>query len=253
MIITPSPTIFDSALINPGVVLGSDIANDTITNANIKSDAAIAGSKLGTDIVNANIGASAAIVDTKLAQITTASKVSGAALTSLASIPAGAGVIPSANLPASGGLQMMGSNVSDPSTSSSTLAEVIAISGMSIADADWLLIKATIHKGAANNSASIKMLLGGVDLFGTNGWIDGFAAAARWILTVEVGPRNADGDRQVHVRLAGHNGSANVDYQEDIMTAFSSGTITTCALHGQANDNTNPIFYGNLRVYKYTT
>ena len=50
-------------------------------------------------IVNSDINASAAIVDTKLAQITTASKVSGAALTSLASIPAGAGVIPLANLP----------------------------------------------------------------------------------------------------------------------------------------------------------
>ena len=48
---------------------------------------------------NANINASAGIVDTKLAQIATAGKVSGAALTSLADIPAGAGVIPAANLP----------------------------------------------------------------------------------------------------------------------------------------------------------
>lgn len=51
-------------------------------------------------ILNSDINASAAIVDTKLAQITTALKVSGAALTSLASIPAGAGLIPTANLPA---------------------------------------------------------------------------------------------------------------------------------------------------------
>ena len=46
------------------------------------------------------------IADSKLNQITTASKVSGAALTSLASIPAGAGVIPTVNIgsgtPASG-------------------------------------------------------------------------------------------------------------------------------------------------------
>lgn len=48
-------------------------------------------------ISNANISASAAIVDTKLASITTASKVSGAALTTLTSIPSGAGLIPSAN------------------------------------------------------------------------------------------------------------------------------------------------------------
>lgn len=50
-------------------------------------------------IVDSDINAAAAIADTKLAQITTASKVSGAALTSLASIPAGAGVIPAANIP----------------------------------------------------------------------------------------------------------------------------------------------------------
>ncbi len=55
-----------------------------------------------TAIVNAEIDAAAAIVDTKLAQIATGGKVSGAALTSLASIPAGAGTIPAANLPATG-------------------------------------------------------------------------------------------------------------------------------------------------------
>lgn len=58
---------------------------------------------LGTDssllITNAKISSSAAIVDTKLAQITTAGKVSGAALTSLANIPAGAGTVPLANIP----------------------------------------------------------------------------------------------------------------------------------------------------------
>lgn len=50
------------------------------------------------NIDNSNIVASAAIVDTKLAQITTASKVSGASLTSLTSIPVGAGLIPVANI-----------------------------------------------------------------------------------------------------------------------------------------------------------
>lgn len=48
-------------------------------------------------ITTANISASAGIVDTQLANITTAGKVSGAALTSLASTPSGAGVLPSAN------------------------------------------------------------------------------------------------------------------------------------------------------------
>jgi hypothetical protein len=59
---------------------------------------------LGTDanllITNAKCAAGMALVDTKLAQITTAEKVSGTALTLLPNIPAAAGVIPAANLPA---------------------------------------------------------------------------------------------------------------------------------------------------------
>jgi hypothetical protein len=59
----------------------------------IIDDATVAG------IVNADISNSAAIAPTKLAQITTASKVAGTALTGLTGIPSGAGVIPAANLP----------------------------------------------------------------------------------------------------------------------------------------------------------
>lgn len=82
----------------------------SILNADISSSAAIVYSKLSLgesilstdikdgEIVNADINASAAIVDSKLAQITTASKVSGAALTSFTDIPSGAGIIPTANL-----------------------------------------------------------------------------------------------------------------------------------------------------------
>lgn len=49
-------------------------------------------------IDNTNITALAAIADTKLAQIVTAGKVSGAAFTSLTSVPAGAGLMPVANI-----------------------------------------------------------------------------------------------------------------------------------------------------------
>lgn len=49
-------------------------------------------------ISNANISTLAAISDSKFAQITTAGKVSGAALTTLGSIPSGGGVVPIANL-----------------------------------------------------------------------------------------------------------------------------------------------------------
>lgn len=74
--------------------------NGNIDNTNIAASAAIAYTKLNLSgsIVNADINASAAIADSKLAQITTASKVSGAAITLLTSLPAGAGVVPTANL-----------------------------------------------------------------------------------------------------------------------------------------------------------
>lgn len=99
-----------SADIFDGTIVTADIADGTILNADVNSSAAIAYSKLSlgssivsgdiTDgtIVNADVNASAAIVDTKLAQITTASKVSGTSITGLASLPSGAGVVPTANL-----------------------------------------------------------------------------------------------------------------------------------------------------------
>ena len=49
-------------------------------------------------IDDANIKSAAGITDGKLAQISTAGKVSGAALTSLTSVPSGAGLIPPANV-----------------------------------------------------------------------------------------------------------------------------------------------------------
>lgn len=59
--------------------------------------------ELGTDatllITNAKCHSSMGLVDSKLAQITTASKVHGTSITGLASLPAGAGLIPVANIP----------------------------------------------------------------------------------------------------------------------------------------------------------
>src|SRR3990167_1149910 len=72
----------------------------SILNSDINASSAIAYSKLNLtgNIVNADIGATAAIVDTKLAQITTASKVSATALTSLSSLSVSAGIIPDVNV-----------------------------------------------------------------------------------------------------------------------------------------------------------
>lgn len=49
------------------------------------------------NITTVNLSASAGIVDTQLAPITTAGKVSGAALVTLGSIPSGSGIVPSKN------------------------------------------------------------------------------------------------------------------------------------------------------------
>ncbi len=93
-----------------GSIVGADISssaaipysklslNNSITNADIVSSAGIAYSKLTLTgaVLNADLAGS--IADTKLSTISTAGKVSGAALTSLSSTPSGAGVIPVANL-----------------------------------------------------------------------------------------------------------------------------------------------------------
>lgn len=106
---TSGSSIASSAQINPGVVENSDLAADAVKNNVVASNAAIAYSKLNLSggVVNADINASAAIADTKLDTISTAGKVSGAALTSLANTPSGAGRLPSANVPASGSLSAM--------------------------------------------------------------------------------------------------------------------------------------------------
>jgi hypothetical protein len=80
-----------------------------------------------TSIVNADVSASAAIVDTKLAQITTASKVSGTALTGLANIVSGAGKIPLDNLPGGTGannLLLLSVANTLPALSASALTEL---------------------------------------------------------------------------------------------------------------------------------
>lgn len=93
--------------ISDGTIVAADISSsaaipysklslsNSILNADINSSAGITYSKLNLSggIVNADISGSAAIADSKLAQITTASKVSGAAITSVGSIPNGAGII----------------------------------------------------------------------------------------------------------------------------------------------------------------
>lgn len=77
------------------------------------------------NIDNANVKASAGIVDTKLAQITTGGKVSGAALTSLANIPVGAGTIPTTNL------NISTNNLTDVSTTNAAHGQVFVYNATS--------------------------------------------------------------------------------------------------------------------------
>jgi hypothetical protein len=81
---------------NPGLEISDGGVRAKVDNSSIER--ASGGLQVkASGITNAMLGGS--ITDAKLNQITTASKVSGTALTGLASIPSGAGVIPSANVP----------------------------------------------------------------------------------------------------------------------------------------------------------
>lgn len=110
-IATQGKTISSSAQVAAGTIINSDLANDTLENDKISPTAAIAMSKLNLAITNAEVDASAAIEDGKLDAISEAGKVDGAALTGLANIPAGAGEIPTANLPAKGTFERLGESV----------------------------------------------------------------------------------------------------------------------------------------------
>lgn len=79
----PYPTFTDGQ-----TAFGSQVTSDFTTVANL----------VNGNIDTSNLSSTAGIVDTQLAQISTGGKVSGAALTSLTSVPAGAGVIPIANI-----------------------------------------------------------------------------------------------------------------------------------------------------------
>lgn len=70
----------------------------TIVSSQVNSCFSVIYSDYNGNIGNSNLSSSIVISDSKLAQITDASKVSGTALTGLASIPSGAGIIPTANI-----------------------------------------------------------------------------------------------------------------------------------------------------------
>ena len=80
------------ASVSRGITFG---ASETVTAAKLHT---LVDNATVSAIVNADCAAGMALVDTKLAQITTAAQVHGTSITGVASLPAGAGVIPAANL-----------------------------------------------------------------------------------------------------------------------------------------------------------
>lgn len=91
--------ISSSAQLGANVVTNNAMADNAVGNAEMLDNAVGSAEVTNDSLVNADINSAAAIADTKLGTIATAGKVSGAALTLLPNIPAGAGVIPAANLP----------------------------------------------------------------------------------------------------------------------------------------------------------
>lgn len=143
-IIVAGPTIASSAQIAPGIIVNSDV----------NASAAIDYSKLNLagGIVNADINASAAIAESKIGNITSAGKVSGAALTNLSAIPAGAGVIPAANL--SGVKIAKGTadvTVNNTTTETTLISESIA-AGL-LGTANGVLLRACIQMSWSANGA----------------------------------------------------------------------------------------------------
>uniref|UniRef100_A0A6M3IUX4 Uncharacterized protein n=1 Tax=viral metagenome TaxID=1070528 RepID=A0A6M3IUX4_9ZZZZ len=99
-------TYTSGSIIDPDDVTTNEdnIFNYLARGVDTLADSSVTTSKIldGT-IVNGDLSGTLALPDSKIAQITTASKVSGTSLTGLASIPSGAGKVPAANLNLTGG------------------------------------------------------------------------------------------------------------------------------------------------------
>lgn len=171
-IVTQGKNISSSAQINPGTIEGSDIANDAIDSQHYAADSIDNEHYAPGSIGNTEIGTSDLIADTKLAEIGTANKVNGTAFKNLAGIPAGAGVIPPANLPATGewgelGETTLGADAATLSVASFAarkyLMIVIHIIGRSV-DNNMLL---TFNSDTGTNYTSRTSLNGGADATAT--------------------------------------------------------------------------------------
>lgn len=124
----------------------------TAKSSEVNTDFNTIYSEFNGNIDNDNIKSSAAIVDTKLAQIATASKVHGSSITGLASVPAGAGVIPAANLTS---VAQKGANSDITSLSGLTTALSIAQGGTGQTTATLAINALLPDQSSANGRALV--------------------------------------------------------------------------------------------------
>jgi len=177
---------------------------------------------------NTNLVASAAIADSKLATITTGGKVNGAALTGLASIPSGAGVIPTANIPTSQAVKSDGSvspvNLVDNGSFENHSA------GTSAVPDSWVLENtptlATDTGDTGYGSISQKITAVGAALEGIKYTLTGLKASTKYSVSWRTKVTTGD-TSQVLTTGAGTNMSAT----ESTSTTFETktGTFTTDA------------------------
>ena len=169
-----------------GSVGSTAIATGGVTSSNI----------LDGTIANIDISTSASIADSKLATISTAGKVSGAAITSISSLPSAAGYVPTANLgsgSASSSTFLRGdqswaspsvsahqssqttATTSEPSTTSTTYVDLTEMSITLTTDANPVFI---IFTGVFYHSAAGGMLYLVIDIDGTDYIPKAIAASA---------------------------------------------------------------------------
>ncbi|MDP3723630.1 MAG: LamG-like jellyroll fold domain-containing protein, partial [Candidatus Omnitrophota bacterium] len=110
------------------------------------------------DVVANSLDLTVALPDAELAQIATAGKISGAALTSLASVPAGAGVLPAANTPL--GAAIDSTEITDGTIATADVADS-AVTSVKIADGaiTWAKLNGTTNLTLDANAADLARTL----------------------------------------------------------------------------------------------
>lgn len=241
--------------------------NGNIDNTNIATSAAIAYSKLSLTgaILNADLAGS--ITDSKLSQITTASKVSGTSITGLASLPSGAGIIPSANLPAvtSPGVTLISNtavstaaNTGDITIVATNFYEMKGVLRAFSAD-DSLVFRMNNDTGANYSSTTRGFAFDGTPT-ATNsaaagatsialGAVDAAAAAEQLTFSIRIYPQRND-SQTVYIKgeILGQDSSA-VQYYRDISGIWSGGGAAVTSFRILASGGAT--FSGNVYLYKY--